>query len=149
MSGYGGMSTSGSKSGSMTQGGFESSTQLAPEQVAYLKEMWTQALQMLGDARAGSQFWNKYASENAQNVFTEAQPYWREQMQGGAFKDFDVGRMTDTIYGNMDQQGQNVQNFENMQNRQRGNLYSATNKSGNKLSRLTSKRIKRVSRNPF
>lgn len=149
MSGYGGMSTSGSKSGSMSQGGFNSSTQLAPEQIAYLKEMWTSALQMLGDARAGYQFWTPYASENAQNVFTTAQPYWQEQMQGGAFKDFDVGKLTDTIYGNMDQQGRNVQNFENMQNRQRGNLYTATKKSGNKLSKLTSKRIKQINKSPF
>lgn len=137
MSGYGGMSTSGSKNQSMSNSGFNSATQLAPEQVYELKRLWAQINGMIATDYAGRQRYQDQASQNAIDVYNQAMPAWQQQLQGGAFSDFDVNRFTDNLYDSMNQQARNVNQFENMQNRQRGKI---TRRTENKIRKLTSKK---------
>lgn len=137
MSAYGGMSNSSSKNQSMSNSGFNSSTQLAPEQVYELQRLWAQINGMIQTDYAGRQRYQDQASQNAIDVYNRALPAWEEQMQGGAFKDVDVGRLQDNIYNMIDQQGRNYNQFQNMQNRQR---FAITKRTENKIRKLTSKK---------
>lgn len=129
MSAYGGMSNSSSKNQSLSNSGFNSSTHLAPEQVYELQRLWAQINGMIATDYAGRQRYQDQASQNALDVYNKAVPAWEQQIQGGAFSDFDVNKLTNNLYGSMPQQNRRINQFEGMQNRQRGKLYKLTRKN--------------------
>jgi len=57
-----------------------------------LKDVYTQAGDLFGDTKSQFAGLNDQAVENQQKVFDASQPHWQNQMQGGAYKDMNLGQ---------------------------------------------------------
>ena len=57
-----------------------------------LKDVYTQAGDLFGDTKSQFAGLNDQAVENQQKVFEASQPHWQNQMQGGAYKDMNLGQ---------------------------------------------------------
>lgn len=152
MSGYGGMSTTSSKNRSGSTSGFTSSDSVSPEQLYELQRLWAYARGMMDFTSKMYQPAAMQVSQQQNQVFQDAYPAWQNALVGGAYKDFDVNKLTDSIYSSMDEGDRNINQFEKMQTRQRLNLGARTanserqlnkqsNKQGNQLDRRSNKLI--------
>jgi len=56
-------------------------------QSPYLKDMYKQAGNLFGQTNQGMQGLMPGAVQDMQGIFQGSQPYWQDQMQGGAYKD--------------------------------------------------------------
>jgi len=61
-------------------------------QGAALENMYGDVSKLFGQTNAGMQALTPQAVENQQQVFEQSQPFWQNQMQGGAYRDMNLGQ---------------------------------------------------------
>lgn len=120
MSGYGGMSTSGSKNQGYSNANFQTSSELTPEQIQYLQTLWANARGAFDFASQQFQPRSMQAADQQTQLFNDTMPAYKNALVGGAFADFDPNRLTENIYSSMKGQGQNINEFERMQMNNQG-----------------------------
>ena len=79
------MGGSSSKSDSSSQGGYQDS--VWGGQSPFLKDLYGQAGDLFGNTNQNMQGMIPGAQQNMQDIADQSQPFWQDQMQGGAYQD--------------------------------------------------------------
>ena len=85
-----GWSLGGSKNKSKSSSSFKEN--VWKPQGAALENMYGDVSKLFGQTNEGMQALTPQAVENQQQVFEQSQPFWQNQMQGGAYRDMNLGQ---------------------------------------------------------
>ena len=96
-----GLSLGGSKSDSDSKSNFDQNVWGA--QSPYLTGMYGDAANLFGTSNAGMQGMIPWATNNMQGIFNQSNPYWNQQMQGGAYSGVDAGAIQNQLFDSMNQ----------------------------------------------